>query len=165
MKKLFLAFLFVVLLPACDRNWWSEKDSDTVQGTPFSSEQDEKVCQFKEDHVDGELQRSESGTLPDVIKEKTIWGRDDFTVQSTVSQNNGVVRTYHYDRGEDYGSWCSELEDCVVQVIYSGNITERQSGGRVAFTGLKKWEYADSLTVQVNFSGKLLDFSGCAVAE
>ena len=165
MKKLFLAFLFVVLLPACESGWWSGSKDKAPHEDTLSSEQDEKVCQFKEDHVDGELQRTGSGALPDVIKEKTIWGRDDFTVQSTASQNNGVVRTYHYDKEEEYGPWCPESGDCVVQVIYSGNITEKQAVGRVVRTGLKKWEYSGDLAVQVNFSGKLLDFSGCAVTE
>lgn len=174
-----LITLFFILNSACQKGG-SPAQSDGGDGEIIIG--DEKVCQFKTNHVSVAfsgpqitLTSTEEQSLPDVIKTGGFlgMGKDFSKVRSTAVENGVAVDyKYNYDKVEEeegetateerdgYSDWCPEDGNCIVKVVYVGAYQKERSHPRAPVTS-GRYVYNGDITVQIHFAGRALDFSAC----
>ena len=154
--------------------------------SPADEGQKENLCQFKEDHVVSEIgggwfsegkpitvsgpsfvvKGSDKPTkLVEVIDEGGVagFGKGLSKKQFQPAEGGGVVLSYEYI-GDDYKDWCpTSGEQCIVEVIYRGvdgeSIYKKEKTHPRA--PASHYVYTGNLTIQILFSGRVLDFSNC----
>ena len=143
--------------------------------SPTGEEQKERICQFKTDHLvsigtfSGSHITLEGKENPAKIPELIDLGFfvhigfGDFSKkQLAPEEGGGLVLPYEYT-GDEYADWCPNEGKCFVEVVYRGvdenaiykkeKTHPRAPGGYYVYNG--------NLTIQILFSGQVLDFSGC----
>ena len=157
--------------------------------SPTDEGQKENVCQFKEDHVLSETDEGwfgdgqpitvsgsnlivkgsdEPKTLMEIIDEGGVvgFGKDLSKKKFSPAEGGGVVLPYEYT-GDDYEDWCpTSGEQCIVEVIYRGASEEsiykkENTHPRARRRQVTMYVFKGDLTIQVLFSGRVLDFSVC----
>lgn len=131
---------------------------------------DSSVCDFKNDHLTGDmfpsganLMASEGSytTIPTKIFKNSPgmnW-RDDFKYIPTYHffENDTLILPFKYDQHDTlskYSDWCSTEQDCIVYVIFKGEIYE-------PLYPEKHYLYNGKLLIRIVFNEQLLDFSLC----
>ena len=90
-----------------------------------------------------------------------------------IENKGSLVASYMYDarkgvffpsgKSRLYGSWCDTEDPCPVQITCEGPsiISSTFNDVRRTYSDPEVHIYKDSLTAQIDFNGKVLDFSPC----